>query len=258
MCVWSQETSLDVEWAHAVAPDANIVIVEAKSDQVPDLLQAVDTARHLDGVSVVSMSWGLDEFPGETAYDDLFTTPAGHASVTFVAASGDTAIATGVQWPAASPNVLSVGGTTLVIDNAASGASSEAPFAGATRGASQFESQPGYQSATAPVKTRTTPDVVYNANPVPGFAVYDSSTGGGWRTVGGTSAARRSGRPCLPSLMRHAPTRDKTAWMGRRRPCLNFISITTACRMEMETRRMPAFQPPPSGHIPRCTTTAAR
>ncbi len=86
---WSEEIALDVEWAHAVAPNANIVLVEAKSAQLGDLLSAVDTARNLPGVSVVSMSWGSSEFRGETSYDSYFTTPAGHTGITFVGASGD-------------------------------------------------------------------------------------------------------------------------------------------------------------------------
>ena len=181
---WSLETALDVEWAHAVAPDADIVLVDARSAKLGDLLTAVDTARNLPGVSAVSMSWGVDEFPGETQYDGLFTTPPGHENVTFVAAAGDTTVATGVQWPGASPNVVSVGGTTLTITPTSN--ATESPFPGAASGPSQFEPAPTYQSPGAS-DSRSLPDVVYNANPVPGFAVYDAATGG-WQTLGGSSA----------------------------------------------------------------------
>ena len=85
---WALETALDVEWAHAMAPAANIVLVEAQPD-LSDLFNAVSFASQLPGVSVVSMSWGANEFSGESAYDSVFTTPAGHNGVTFVAASGD-------------------------------------------------------------------------------------------------------------------------------------------------------------------------
>ncbi len=86
---WSVESSLDVEWAHAVAPGANIVLVEANDASLTSIMAAIDTARNLPGVSVVSMSFGTSEYAGETASDSTFTTPAGHTGVTFVASTGD-------------------------------------------------------------------------------------------------------------------------------------------------------------------------
>src|SRR4051812_39156359 len=86
---WAQEEALDVEWAHAIAPGARIVVVEALSTSRQDLLTAVDIARSQPGVSVVSMSWGGGEFSRQTGLDGHFTTPAGHNGVTFVTASGD-------------------------------------------------------------------------------------------------------------------------------------------------------------------------
>ena len=112
-------SALDVEWAHAIAPAADLVLVEAKSANDSDLMSAVDAARNLAGVSVVSMSWGTDEYSGELGYDSHFNTPAGHQGITFVAASGDNT-APGL-WPAFSPNVLSVGGTTLSLANGSYG-----------------------------------------------------------------------------------------------------------------------------------------
>ncbi len=97
--------------AHSIAPAANLLLVEANSSSLADLLKAVDTAASYPGVSVVSMSWGSSEFSSESSYDSHFTTPAGHPGVTFVASSGDSGGV--VEWPAASPKVLSVGGTTL-------------------------------------------------------------------------------------------------------------------------------------------------
>ena len=84
--VWALEEALDVEWAHALAPGAGIVLVEANSASVPDLMAAVNVAKRISGVSVIAMSWGASEFSGQTAYDSVFTTPG----VTFVAGSGDT------------------------------------------------------------------------------------------------------------------------------------------------------------------------
>jgi subtilase family serine protease len=101
---WAMETALDVEWAHAIAPGANIVLVEASSDSVSALSGAIGHARNLPGVGVVSMSWGASEFSNESTYDSLFTTPSVHVNVTYVAASGDSGASSGVMYPAASPN----------------------------------------------------------------------------------------------------------------------------------------------------------
>jgi hypothetical protein len=185
---WALETALDVEWAHAMAPQANIVLVEANNSSLSSLLSAVNYARKLASVSVVSMSWGAGEFASETAYDSYFTTPAGHIGITFVASSGDSGA--GTTWPSVSPNVLAVGGTTLT--TSASGMySSEAAWSGSGGGVSIFETAPGYQTSVENTGKRTTPDVAYDANPNTGFAVYDSvayAGQNGWFEVGGTSA----------------------------------------------------------------------
>src|SRR5262249_39299741 len=70
---WSGEAALDVEWAHAIAPKASILLVEAKSDSTSDLMSAVDYARKQPGVSVVSMSWGGSESSSLKTYDSYFT-----------------------------------------------------------------------------------------------------------------------------------------------------------------------------------------
>ena len=98
--------SLDVEWAHAIAPKATILLVETPSNSFGDLLAGVQAAIS-DGASVVSMSWTVGEFSSETSLDNYFASN----SVTFVAASGDSG--TGVAYPAASPFVIGVGGTSL-------------------------------------------------------------------------------------------------------------------------------------------------
>src|SRR5258708_5335692 len=72
---WITEIALDVEWAHAIAPGASILLVEANSSSFGDLLTAVDTARNHSGVVAVSMSWGGGEFFGETSFYSHFTTP---------------------------------------------------------------------------------------------------------------------------------------------------------------------------------------
>jgi hypothetical protein len=186
---WAIEISLDVEWAHAIASGAQILLVEANSNSYGDLLTAVDYARNQAGVSVVSMSWDSSEFSGETSYDSHFVTPSGHAGVTFVASSGNSGT---ISYPAASPNVLAVGGTTLYLNHDNTW-KSETGWSGSGGGISQFESQPAYQKGVVTQSTtmRTNPDVSYDADPNTGFAVYDSFTYGTstpWAQIGGTSA----------------------------------------------------------------------
>jgi hypothetical protein len=203
---WALETSLDVEWAHAMAPKANIVLVEAKSSLTSDLFAAVNTARNYAGVSVVSMSWGGGESANQATYNQYFTTPAGHTGVTFIASSGDSGAyisgtTKGVEYPAASPNVLSVGGTYLVTD--ASGnyvsesgwgnSTSSAGSGGAGGGISKYTPQPAYQKGVVTQTTmyRAVPDVSFDADPRSGVAVYDTYDLGvaAWAKIGGTSLA---------------------------------------------------------------------
>jgi len=181
---WATEIALDVEWAHAIAPGANILLVEANSAYLSDLDAALDYARNYPGVVAVSCSWGGSEFSTEASQDVHFTTPAGHAGVTFTVAAGDSG--TGAEYPSSSPNVLSVGGTALYLDSTGAW-SSESVWSGGGGGASLYESVPNYQSGLG-LSKRGTPDVSYNASPSTGFAVYDTFGGSGWNVVGGTSA----------------------------------------------------------------------
>jgi len=187
---WASEIVLDVEWAHAIAPGASILLVEANSNSYTDLMTAVDYARRQPGVVAVSMSWGGGEFSGETTYDSYFTTPAGHAGVSFFVSSGDTGAP--AEYPAVSPNVVSVGGTSLTLNSGNYG--SESAWSGSGGGLSAYESQPSYQSGfvTQSTTKRGNPDVAYNSSPSTGFAVYDSYNNGSsqpWSVFGGTSAA---------------------------------------------------------------------
>lgn len=201
---WSGEISLDVEWAHAIAPGANILLVEASSTSLSNLMTAVNYAKTAsvngDPVSVVSMSWGGSEFSSELAYDSTFTTPGNN--VTFVASSGDSGkLASGLYWPAASPNVVAVGGTSLTTQDSSGTYGSEAGWSDSTGGYSLYETQPGYQtlpspSTAIPNGVRMAPDVAYNADPgtptnPTGFAIYDTVPyygQTGWFDAGGTSA----------------------------------------------------------------------
>lgn len=180
---WAGEIALDVEWAHAIAPGANILLVEAKSAYDTDLNAALDYARKASGVVVVSCSWGGAEYGTEAADDVHYTTPAGHAGVTFTIAAGDDG--TGAEYPSSSPNVLSVGGTNLRTSGGLW--SSETVWTGGGGGQSRYENVPTWQAGLGLTK-RGTPDVAYNADPNTGFAVYDTYGDTGWGVVGGTSA----------------------------------------------------------------------
>lgn len=176
---WGLEIALDVQWAHAIAPNAKILLVEARSNSISDLLSAVNYAKGRSDVVAVSMSWGSNEFSSESSYDSYFTSSYGAA---FYASSGDDGA--GTSWPSVSSRVISVGGTTLSFANGA--VTSETAWSGSGGGVSTYISKPTYQSGLSYSK-RATPDVSYNADPNSGFAVYDSY-GYGWVVVGGTSA----------------------------------------------------------------------
>jgi hypothetical protein len=204
---WQLETALDVEWVHAIAPYANIVLVQAANDRTSvsgaptALLHAVTVAASQPGVTVVSMSWGVSEFVTESQYDSTFAVP----NVTFVAASGDSGAPP--IWPAVSPNVVAVGGTSLqststsgvYVESGWGNGSRSSRLGGSGGGVSKYESAPSYQidtdgqyvtSVTAAQNSSgklQSPDVSYEADPSTGFAVYDV-TNGGWQVVGGTSA----------------------------------------------------------------------
>ena len=177
---WSQETSLDVEWAHAIAPDAKILLVQAKSPSMIDLLPAVDYARGRSDVVAISMSWGDDETFSQTNSDYHFTSNYGAA---FFASSGDSG--SGAIWPASSPNVVAVGGTTLNL-NSDGTLISETAWSGSGGGPSAYEPKPSYQNTYGlSGNRRIVPDVSYNANPSTGVLVYINSV---WYVMGGTSA----------------------------------------------------------------------
>ncbi len=181
---WETEESLDVEWAHAIAPGANIILVEASSASDNDLFAAVNYARNLSTVSVISMSWGSDDSSSNRANDQALSskylvTPAGHQGITFVASSGDNGVA---SFPAESPNVLAVGGTDLYLTS--SGAiTSETAWTPQKSGGTTWS---GGGGVSVEFSGRKVPDVAYNAGI--GMAVYDTFDASGWIDIGGTSA----------------------------------------------------------------------
>jgi subtilase family serine protease len=216
---WALEAALDIEWAHAEAPGAKIVLVEAQSNSTSNLFNGVNLANSL-GATEVSMSWGGSETSSETSLDSSFT----HAGTFYTVSAGDSGHA--AESPASSPNVISVGGTTL---NGCSGTScsfsSETTWSGSGGAASAFEAIPAYQSSyTGPVSGSATisaltgskrgvPDVSFDANPNTGVSVFDSTTisgQSGWFTLGGTSV----GAPNWAGILAAGKAAGSTALEG--------------------------------------------
>ena len=194
---WEFEESLDVQWAHAMAPEAKIVLVEAASNSFADLMTAEDVASGMvnaAGGGEVSNSWGGGEFSGEISYDSHFV----KANVVFLASSGD---GPGTIWPSTSPNVVAAGGTTVRRNPSTGAFLSEYPWDSAGGGVSWYETRPSYQSGIASLvgKYRGVPDLSFDSDPVTGVWVLDSDAGG-WYIVGGTSVAS----PALAGIINSA------------------------------------------------------
>ena len=184
---WLDEEAMDVEWAHTVAPQANIILFEATSAAASDLLTAELTARSWSGVSVVSMSWGFPEsyfsaFNFSTLDSTYFTTPAARTGVTFLASTGDNSAP--VEYPSTSPNVVAVGGTSLTTSG--NNYVSETGWSNSVGGPSSYESKPTYQSSVQSSSKREVPDVAFDADPNTAVPIYVQ---GSWIQYGGTSLA---------------------------------------------------------------------
>ena len=138
---------------------------------------------------VVSMSWGGDEVSDEASFDSDFPTPRN----SIFAASGDSG--SGAQYPAASPNVVAAGGTTLYLKpNTGVLKFPETAWEGSGGGISQYEFIPSYQAMLGIGGTnRCIPDVAFAADPNTGVWVYNQ----GWSVVGGTSVAA----PCWAAVV---------------------------------------------------------
>ena len=215
---WALETSLDVEWAHAIAPQATIVLVVAKTASLSYLLGAVDYAVGL-GAKQVSMSWGASEFSSESGYDYHFN----RAGVTFCASSGDSGA--GVDWPAVSPYVVGVGGTTLNLDSSGN-VLSESGWSGSGGGTSAYVAEPSWQVEWQSSGHRMVPDVSYDADPNTGFPVYDSTAYSGvkgWFQVGGTSA----GSPQCAAMMALVNQSRASSLSGANTPLYQYGSPST-------------------------------
>jgi kumamolisin len=223
---WEFEESLDIQWAHAMAPEAKIVLVEAASNSFKDLMSAEDVAARMvnaAGGGEVSNSWGGGEFSGETAYDSHFL----KAGVVFLASAGDYP---GTSWPGTSPNVVSAGGTTVRRNPSTGNFVAEAPWDSAGGGVSALEPRPSYQNKLSYTvgNYRGVPDLSFDSNPATGVWVYDSNVGG-WNIVGGTSVAS----PALAGILNLAGSfytssnAELTAIYGKLGVAANFTDIAS-------------------------------
>lgn len=184
---WGLEIALDIEWAHAIAPGAKILLVEASSSSFTNLLAAEDYAS--GHAKYISNSWGGSEFSAEKTYDSHFT----RSGVSFFVSAGDAGLP--AEYPSASPNVISVGGTSLIFSSNGT-LQTETGWSSGGGGCSQFETATSAQSGFSGhlqvncAGYRATPDVSLDADPNSGAAVYDSygyNGQKGWFQVGGTS-----------------------------------------------------------------------
>jgi subtilase family serine protease len=176
---WSEEISLDLDMVSAMCANCNILLVEAKSSSLGDLLTAENEAAAL-GANVISNSWGANEFSFETLYDGFFD-----HGIAITASSGDSGF--GVSWPASSPYVTAVGGTSLVSSSTTRGWS-ETAWNRAGSGCSAYETKPVWQHDSG-CSERTVADVSAVADPATAVAVYDSYNESGWLAFGGTSVS---------------------------------------------------------------------
>jgi len=182
---WAVETNLDVQWAHAMAPNAHILLVEGDTNSFANLGAGVLYAQlHAD---VVSNSYGANEFAGESGFDGFYS----GSPVPILFSSGDSGAA-GHSYPCASTFVVCVGGTSL-FETTTSFRASEAGWASGGGGCSTQIAQPAWQTGAVPCATRAMPDIAAIADPATAVLVYfaDPRVVGtpGFYLVGGTSAA---------------------------------------------------------------------
>jgi subtilase family serine protease len=182
---WATEIALDVQWAHAIAPLARIVLIESADASLNSLLGGIKLANAM-GPGVVSMSFGANEGNWTASVDGAFT----GAGMSYLAATGDSGVA--VSWPSVSNNVLAVGGTSLTYTG--SGARSETGWSSTGGGISAYTATPSYQSNAVPGMgtrgRRAVADVAFNADPSTGQYVATMAPGAAtasWISAGGTS-----------------------------------------------------------------------
>ncbi len=184
---WATEIALDVQWAHATAPLARIVLIEAPDASLNSLLAAVRLANGM-GPGIVSMSFGAAEGNWTASVDTAF---AG-TGMSYFAAAGDSGAA--VNWPAVSTRVVAVGGSSLSWSGTSPRREVVWNLSGGAR--SLYVAAPAWQSGAVPgmltTGSRAVSDVAFNADPATGqyvVTIAPGSTTPGWVSAGGTSLA---------------------------------------------------------------------
>jgi kumamolisin len=187
---WDVETALDTEYAHSMAPNAQIIVAQFCEDPYQGGMQA---AEYLGGQAVAAAGGGEEsnsfgyggEFQGEQQYDQYMMIP----TVVYFASAGDDGY--GTDYPMASPDVVAAGGTSIIRDSNGNFTGNESCWNGSGGGISQYEALPQYQLFLANKlgTKRGTPDWAADANPGTGVAVYSTTGCGGWCQVGGTSVS---------------------------------------------------------------------
>ena len=246
---WIAEIALDVQWAHAIAPLARIVLIEVSAANSNRMQDGIALANKM-GAGVVSMSFGAVEGSWVKASDALFAA----AGMSYVAAAGDD----GAQalWPAVSPKVLAVGGTSLQWSG--SGARYEAAWANSGGGVSAWEPLPSWQAGVVvpgagAARMRTVSDVAFNANPNTGQYVALTARGATtttWNAYGGTSigAPQWAGLVAVANARRAAASK---ALLG------DFHATLYKAIAGSSATRAAAFTDVVDGSDGRCATCAA-
>lgn len=243
---WATEIALDVQWAHATAPLARLVLIEAPDASVTSLSNAVALANKM-GAGVVSMSFGASEGSWTTGYDGVFSA----AGMSYLAATGDNGAA--VSWPSVSSKVVGVGGTTLTYSG--SGTRSETAWSGTGGGTSAYVALPSYQSGTVGgYARRAVADAAFNADPNSGQYVATLAPGATtvrWVSAGGTSLAtpQWAGLLAVANAMRVAAAKPL---LGQPHAAL-YLQIGA-----VPTQYAAAFKDVASGSNGSCTVCAAR
>jgi subtilase family serine protease len=189
---WAEEISLDLDMASAVCPNCKILLVEGTTNSFANLAAAVNEAAVM-GATVISNSYGANEFAGETSYASSYN----HPGIPITVSSGDSAYPAHAQFPADLATVTAVGGTALKPAGNARGFTESVWLTqltatgneGAGSGCSLYIAKPAWQHDTD-CAMRTVADVSAVADPATGVTVYDTYGGdSGWLVFGGTSAS---------------------------------------------------------------------
>ncbi len=219
---WEKEIALDIEWAHAIAPEANIVLVTAATRATFSLIDALKVAAAQPGVIAISVSWGCKEITYETnEWMDSVLKGIMDKGITIFAAAGDdgnTGGSNSILWPAVSPYVVGVGGTTIVaVASDLPTTETEMGWRRGGGGISKFEPKPAFQKDVMPdVKMRVSPDVAYNADWDSSMVAIEYSDAslpnGRWGSIGGTSAGAPQWAAIL-ALVAQQATKDGLNWI---------------------------------------------